>query len=87
MLLLDAVQPLDEAIDDLRKDFGFSEDAMTYKVVLTENAKANLRHYYTRAAEHAPKTAARWIKPVSRSASNSSYPARKMPGRARKRCC
>jgi hypothetical protein len=34
---------------------------MIYRVVITENAKANLRSYYLRAAERAPLTAARWL--------------------------
>lgn len=34
---------------------------MTFHVVVTENAKANLRHYYERAAENAPLTAGRWL--------------------------
>ena len=34
---------------------------MRYRVVLTENAKLNLRSYYLRAAEAAPKTAADWL--------------------------
>ena len=34
---------------------------MSYRVVVTENAKANLRNYYLRAAQHAPVTAARWL--------------------------
>lgn len=35
---------------------------MTYRVILTENAKANLRHYYAHAAEQAPLTAANWLR-------------------------
>ena len=34
---------------------------MTFHVVVTENAKANLRHYYERAAKNAPLTAGRWL--------------------------
>ncbi len=34
---------------------------MIYCVVITENAKANLRHYYLRAAQNALETAARWL--------------------------
>lgn len=34
---------------------------MNYRVVITENAKSNLRAYYLRAAQHAPLTAARWL--------------------------
>jgi plasmid stabilization system protein ParE len=34
---------------------------MAYTVVVTENAKDNLRAAYRRAAEHAPETAARWL--------------------------
>ncbi len=34
---------------------------MSYRVVLTANAKANLRSYYVRAAETAPMTASRWL--------------------------
>jgi len=34
---------------------------MSYHVVITENAKANLCSYYLHAAEHAPVTAARWL--------------------------
>lgn len=35
---------------------------MTYFVVVTRRAKDDLRHYYAVAAEHAPQTAARWLK-------------------------
>ena len=34
---------------------------MSYRVVVTENAKANLRSYYLYAAQHAPITSARWL--------------------------
>ncbi|HJT35954.1 MAG TPA: type II toxin-antitoxin system RelE/ParE family toxin [Pirellulales bacterium] len=34
---------------------------MTYHVVVSENAKANLRSYYLRAAQNAPATADRWL--------------------------
>lgn len=34
---------------------------MRYRVVVTANAKANLRDYYVRAAELAPVTADRWL--------------------------
>ncbi len=34
---------------------------MTYRVTLTENAKANLRNYYLRATEAAPQTAVNWL--------------------------
>ncbi len=34
---------------------------MTYRVILTANAKGDLRTYYRRAAEHAPVTALRWL--------------------------
>ena len=34
---------------------------MSYRVVITANAKANLRSYYTRAAENAPVKALRWL--------------------------
>ncbi len=34
---------------------------MSHRVVITANAKANLRSYYLRAAENAPVTAARWL--------------------------
>jgi len=34
---------------------------MSYRVVITANAKTNLRSYYVRAAERAPVTAARWL--------------------------
>lgn len=34
---------------------------MSYRVVITANAKANLRNYYVRAAETAPMTASRWL--------------------------
>jgi len=34
---------------------------MTFHVIVTENAKANLRYYYQRAAENAPLTAGRWL--------------------------
>ena len=32
-----------------------------YRVRLTENAEYNLRHYFHRAAAHAPVTAAQWM--------------------------
>jgi hypothetical protein len=34
---------------------------MTCRVVITENAKGNLRGYYHRAAERAPLMAGRWL--------------------------
>lgn len=34
---------------------------MKYRVVVTENAKANLRSYYVHAARQAPLTAERWL--------------------------
>lgn len=34
---------------------------MIYRVIITENAKSNLRSYYLHAAQHAPLTAARWL--------------------------
>lgn len=34
---------------------------MNYRVVLSDNAKSNLREYYERAAERAPSTAAAWF--------------------------
>ena len=34
---------------------------MSYRVVITANAKTNLRSYYVRAAESAPVTASRWL--------------------------
>lgn len=34
---------------------------MNYRVVVTANAKANLRDYYLHAARRAPLTAARWL--------------------------
>jgi len=34
---------------------------MTFRVILTENAKGNLRHYYAWPAQHAPDTAERWL--------------------------
>lgn len=34
---------------------------MKYRVVVTENAKANLRSYYSHAAGRAPLTAERWL--------------------------
>jgi plasmid stabilization system protein ParE len=34
---------------------------MSHRVVMTDNAKANLRSYYLHAAQHAPVTAARWL--------------------------
>ena len=34
---------------------------MTYRVVVTENAKSNLRSYYAHAAQYAPLTAERWL--------------------------
>lgn len=34
---------------------------MNYRVVITANAKANLRSYYLHAAQDAPLTAARWL--------------------------
>ncbi len=35
---------------------------MTYHVIVTQKAKDDLRHYCAVAAEHAPETAARWLK-------------------------
>jgi plasmid stabilization system protein ParE len=34
---------------------------MNYRVIVTENAKANLRDYHLHAARRAPLTAARWL--------------------------
>ena len=34
---------------------------MKYVVIVTQKAKDDLRHYYAVAAEHAPRTAARWL--------------------------
>jgi hypothetical protein len=34
---------------------------MTYRVILTANAKGDLRRYYLRTAEHAPVTALHWL--------------------------
>ena len=34
---------------------------MSYRVVITANAKSNLRDYYERAAKNAPETAANWL--------------------------
>lgn len=34
---------------------------MSYRVVITAHAKANLRSYYLHAAQQAPVTAARWL--------------------------
>lgn len=34
---------------------------MKYRVIVTDNAKANLRSYYAHAAKHAPLTAERWL--------------------------
>lgn len=34
---------------------------MIYRVVVTQRAIDDLRHYYAVAAEHAPLTAARWL--------------------------
>jgi plasmid stabilization system protein ParE len=34
---------------------------MTHRVIVTRNAKDDLRHYYQVAAESAPDTAARWL--------------------------
>lgn len=34
---------------------------MTYRVILTQKAKDDLRHYFAVAARHAPQTAARWL--------------------------
>jgi plasmid stabilization system protein ParE len=52
---------------------------MTYRVVLTENAKANLRHYYTRAAEHAPQTAAKWLTRIQESLQRLSEQPERCP--------
>jgi plasmid stabilization system protein ParE len=35
---------------------------MIYRVIVTENAKANLRAYYSHAALQAPLTAQRWLR-------------------------
>ncbi|HEX5444509.1 MAG TPA: type II toxin-antitoxin system RelE/ParE family toxin [Pirellulales bacterium] len=34
---------------------------MNYRVVVQPNAKSDLRNYFLTAAEHAPRTAARWL--------------------------
>jgi len=34
---------------------------MSFRVILTENAKDNLRHYYEWSAQHAPGAAGRWL--------------------------
>ena len=34
---------------------------MTHRVIITQKAKDDLRHYYSVAAQHAPETAARWL--------------------------
>jgi len=34
---------------------------MTYEVIVTAEAKNNLRHYYRYAAQYAPETALRWL--------------------------
>lgn len=44
---------------------------MTYRVVVTENAKKNLRSYYLRAAEHAPQEAESWLNPALASLASS----------------
>jgi plasmid stabilization system protein ParE len=46
---------------------------MTYRVVITENAKANLRGYYLKAAERAPLTAARWLNRFEQALETLSY--------------
>ena len=35
---------------------------MTHRVIVTDQAQANLCHYYERAAEVAPHTAEAWLK-------------------------
>ena len=44
---------------------------MKYRVILTENAKANLREYYERAAEQAPGNGRRLAQSISRNATNT----------------
>jgi plasmid stabilization system protein ParE len=34
---------------------------MMHRVIITQKAKNDLRHYYAVAAQHAPETAARWL--------------------------
>jgi len=34
---------------------------MTHRVIITQKAKDDLRHYCAVAAQHAPETAARWL--------------------------
>jgi plasmid stabilization system protein ParE len=34
---------------------------MIFRVILTDTAMQNLRHYYLLAAEYAPRTAAQWL--------------------------
>lgn len=34
---------------------------MTFTVIVTQQAKDDLRHYYAVAAKHAPATATRWL--------------------------
>lgn len=46
---------------------------MTYRVVITENAKGNLREYYLKAAERAPLTAARWLNRFEQMLATLSY--------------
>ncbi len=35
---------------------------MIYRVVITERAKSDLRHYYRRAAQQAPSAASSWLR-------------------------
>ncbi len=34
---------------------------MTFRVVVTQRAKDDLRHYFSLAAEHSPHTARQWL--------------------------
>ena len=48
---------------------------MSYRVVITANARTNLRSYYVRAAENAPVTASRWLDRFEEAPRRFSVPA------------
>ncbi len=52
---------------------------MSYRVVITANAKANLRSYYRRAAESAPVTASRWLDRFEEALQTLAQNARRCP--------
>lgn len=52
---------------------------MNYRVVLTENAKANLGSYFERAAANAPATAIHWLERFQQSLQSLSHAPQRCP--------